>query len=84
VANSKMRVMILCTLGSEGQSIRVDASAETLDSVGESRVERIRHQYQCWVYPKKDGHGRRINLWNASPVPSTRARPALDNQEAPL
>ena len=50
VANAKMRIMILFTLGSEGQSNRVDSYAETPDSVGESRVERIRHQYQCWVW----------------------------------
>ena len=50
VANSKMRVMILCTLASEGQSIRVDSYAETPDSVGESRMERIRHQYQQVCY----------------------------------
>ena len=46
VANSKIRVMILFTLGSEGQGKRVDSYAETSDSVGESKVERIHHQYQ--------------------------------------
>ena len=50
MANSKMRVMILFTLGSEDQSNRVDSYAETSDSVGESRVERIRHQYQQVCY----------------------------------
>jgi hypothetical protein len=47
VANSKMGEMILCTPASEAQRNMVDPWAETPTSIGESRLERIRHQYQC-------------------------------------
>jgi hypothetical protein len=50
VANSKMGEMILFTPASEAQRNRVDSWVETPTSVGENRLERIRHQYQCWVW----------------------------------
>src|SRR5262249_34416411 len=50
VANSKMSQRILSTLVSEGQRNRVDSCAEILASVDESRLERIRHQCQCWFW----------------------------------
>src|SRR5262244_582894 len=45
-----MGEMILCTPASEAQRNMVDPWAETPTSIGESRLERIRHQYQCWVW----------------------------------
>jgi hypothetical protein len=50
VANSKMGAMILFTPASEDQRHKVDSCAETTTSVGKSRLERIRHQCQCWVW----------------------------------
>jgi hypothetical protein len=50
VANSKMGEMILFTPASEDQRNRVDSCAETPSSVDESRLKRIRHQYQCWFW----------------------------------
>jgi hypothetical protein len=44
VANSKMGAMNLFTPASEEQRNRVNACTETPTSVGESRLERIRHQ----------------------------------------
>ena len=46
VANSKKGEMILFTPTSEDQRNGVDSWAEMPTSVGESRLERIRHQYQ--------------------------------------
>jgi hypothetical protein len=46
VANAKMGEMILFTPASEAQRHRVDSWVETPTSVGKSRLERIRHQYQ--------------------------------------
>ena len=45
-----MGEMILFTPASEDQRHKVDSCAETLTSVDESRLERIRHQCQCWVW----------------------------------
>ena len=58
VANSKMGEMILCIPASEAQRNMVDPWVETPTSVGESRLERIRHQYPCWVWAYCGGLAR--------------------------
>jgi hypothetical protein len=49
VANSKMGEMTLSILTAEGLRNWVDTCAEIAAAVGDGRVERIRHQCQCWV-----------------------------------
>ena len=54
VANSKKGEMILFAPASEDQRNGGDAWVETPISVGENRLERIRHQYPCWVWAYRD------------------------------
>jgi hypothetical protein len=48
VANSKMGEMTRSILTAEGHRNWVDTCAEIAAAVGDRRVERIRHQCQCW------------------------------------